>query len=89
MERATVMETEKFDISIEGGTLLTMSAKMEIMENATIGIQGDLIALVGSNCRIQAHKTINAKGHLVLPGLINTHTHLPMVCFRGLADDLP
>ena len=84
-----MMETEKFDIAIEGGTVLTMSAKMEIIENATIGIQGNLIALVASNRRIPANKTINAKGHLVLPGLINTHTHLPMVCFRGLADDLP
>ena len=89
MKRAAIMEMEKFDISIEGGTLLTMSAKMEVMENAIIGIRGNHIARVDSNCRIQAHKTINAKGHLVLPGLINTHTHLPMVCFRGLADDLP
>ncbi len=83
------METEKFDIAIEGGTALTMSAEMEIIENVAIGIQGNLIARVDSNCHIPAHKTIDAKGHLVLPGLINTHTHLPMVCFRGLADDLP
>jgi 5-methylthioadenosine/S-adenosylhomocysteine deaminase len=66
-----------------------MSAEMEIIENVAIGIQGNLIARVDSNCHIPAHKTIDAKGHLVLPGLINTHTHLPMVCFRGLADDLP
>ena len=82
-------ETEKFDMAIEGGTVLTMSAKMEIIENSVIGIRGNLIAMVDSNRRIPAHKTINAKGHLVLPGLINTHTHLPMVCFRGMADDLP
>jgi 5-methylthioadenosine/S-adenosylhomocysteine deaminase len=89
MERAAIMDTENFDIAIEGGTVLTMSANMEIIENATIGIRGNLIVLVDSNRRIPAHKTINAKGHLVLPGLVNTHTHLPMVCFRGLADDLP
>ncbi|MDD4357245.1 MAG: amidohydrolase family protein, partial [Smithellaceae bacterium] len=83
------MKAEKFDIAIEGGTVLTMSAKMKIIESATIGIQGNIIALVDSNRHIPAHKTIDAKGHLVLPGLINTHTHLPMVCFRGLADDLP
>jgi 5-methylthioadenosine/S-adenosylhomocysteine deaminase len=89
MGRAAMTETEKFDIAIEGGTVLTMSAKMEIIEDAAIGIRGSLIALVDGNRRIPAHKTIDATGHLVLPGLINTHTHLPMVCFRGLADDLP
>ncbi|MHB8137024.1 MAG: amidohydrolase [Smithellaceae bacterium] len=84
-----MMQSEYFDVAITGGTLLTVSAKMEIIENATVGIQGNRIALVGQNRRIPAHKIIDASGDLILPGLVNTHTHLPMVCFRGLADDLP
>ena len=36
-----------------------------------------------------AKEDIDAAGCIIMPGLVNTHTHLPMVCFRGMADDLP
>ena len=36
-----------------------------------------------------ARETVDARGGLILPGLVNAHTHLPMSLFRGLADDLP
>lgn len=65
-----------------------MSADMEIIEDAVVGIRGNRIALVDKNRPVGAKKIINADGCLVLPGLVNTHTHLPMVCFRGMADDL-
>jgi 5-methylthioadenosine/S-adenosylhomocysteine deaminase len=83
------MQTEHFDLAISGGTLLTMSAKMEIIEDAVVGVKDGRITLVGKNRPVAAQKIIDARGCLVLPGLVNTHTHLPMVCFRGLADDLP
>ena len=38
--------------------------------------------------RFEARETIDAAGQIVLPGLVNTHTHAPMVLYRGLADDL-
>lgn len=82
------MPTDHFDIVIQGGTLLTMSAKMEIIEDAVVGIKNGRITLIDQNRRLEAKKIIDAQGDLVLPGLVNTHTHLPMVCFRGLADDL-
>jgi len=82
------------DIAITGGTLMTMSAKMEIIEDSIVGIKDGLIVAVGRNnnqryATIKAKETINASGCIVMPGLVNTHTHLPMVCFRGMADDLP
>jgi 5-methylthioadenosine/S-adenosylhomocysteine deaminase len=87
-------EKNPLDLAIEGGTLLTMSDSMEIIEDAFIGIRGEDIVLVGrknsAECsHLFAKETLDASGCLVMPGLINTHTHLPMVCFRGLADDLP
>ncbi|HUH66381.1 MAG TPA: amidohydrolase [Syntrophales bacterium] len=84
----------KLDIVIRGGTLLTMSENMDVIDNPVIGIKDGRIAfaepgnLEGKNL-YTAKEVISASGCLVLPGLINTHTHLPMVCFRGLADDLP
>ena len=83
------MESNDFDIAITGGTLLTLSANMDIIEDAAIGIRDGRIALVDKHRLLSAKKTIDAQGDLILPGLVNTHTHLPMVCFRGMADDLP
>jgi 5-methylthioadenosine/S-adenosylhomocysteine deaminase len=57
-----------------------------------VAIDGTDIVEVGSAdaiaARYQARETIDARGQVVLPGLINTHTHAPMVMYRGLADDL-
>lgn len=83
-----------WDIIITGGTLLTMSETMETIENPVIGIKDGAIAHIGDdtdrgNIRISAKETIDAAGCIIMPGLVNTHTHLPMVCFRGMADDLP
>ncbi|HPC86111.1 MAG TPA: amidohydrolase [Smithellaceae bacterium] len=83
------MSSHHFDLAITGGTLVTLSAKMDILENASIGIADGRIALVDANRTLSAEKIIDARDSLILPGLVNTHTHLPMVCFRGLADDLP
>ena len=82
----------EYDIIISGGTLLTMSPKMEIVEDAVIGIRHGKIALIErpeAIVRLDAGEIIDASGCLVIPGLVNTHTHLAMTCFRGLADDLP
>ncbi len=83
------------DILIEGGTLLTMSDGMNVIENPMVGIKDGRIAFAvqnngdGDARTYTAKKVLNASGSVIMPGLINTHTHLPMVCFRGLADDLP
>ena len=82
-----------FDIIISGGTLLTMSDTGDIVENPCIGIKDGIIQTVETGdlpCdQLRATEIIDASDSVILPGLVNTHTHLPMVCFRGLADDLP
>jgi len=81
------------DILIQGGTLLSMAESLPIVEDPLIGIRDGKIAFVRTGPRPDplphARETIDASGCLVMPGLINAHTHLPMVLFRGLADDLP
>ncbi|MGB6009859.1 MAG: amidohydrolase [Desulfobacterales bacterium] len=79
------------DLIIKNGTLLTMDFKNSILENGFLAIRGDRISHMGTGDMpsIKARKIIDAKGGLVLPGLVNGHTHAAMTLFRGLADDLP
>jgi 5-methylthioadenosine/S-adenosylhomocysteine deaminase len=82
------------DILIKGGTLLTMEAGAEALGDPLIGIRDGRIAFVGDSSRppggsLQAEEELDATGCLILPGLVNAHTHLAMTLFRGLADDLP
>ena len=83
---------ERVDIIIRGGTVVTMDGSSRVIENGAVAVKGERIIAVGSASDIAAKytaaRTINAAGKVVMPGLINTHTHVPMVLFRGIADDL-
>lgn len=80
------------DILIVGGTVVTMDKARTVYENGAVAIKGGKIVAVGSRADIaknyRAKQTINAAGKAVIPGLINTHTHVPMSLFRGIADDM-
>src|SRR5262245_6299430 len=77
---------------VTGGTVVTMDAAGRVVPSGAVAIDGtDVVAVdtaesIGKQFR--ARETIDASGQVVLPGLINTHTHAPMVLYRGLADDL-
>lgn len=79
------------DILIQNGMLLTLDPQLTVIENGYIAIKGDTIAHIGSgmNPSLSASKIIDAHGGIILPGLVNGHTHASMTLFRGLADDLP
>ena len=83
-----------FDLLIINGTIFSMAPGMpEMVQPGFLGIRNDEIAALGpmteSAVTGGAERIIDASGHLVMPGLVNTHTHAPMTLFRGLADDLP
>src|SRR6185503_14021977 len=77
---------------IAGGTVVTMDPGNRVIANGAIAIDGtDIIAVDTADSiakQFRGRETINSTGQIVLPGLINTHTHAAMVLFRGLADDL-
>lgn len=77
---------------VTGGTVLTENDTRQIFSPGSVAINGSDIVDVGTPAEIAAKysaaQTIEARDQIVLPGLINTHTHAPMVMFRGLADDL-
>jgi 5-methylthioadenosine/S-adenosylhomocysteine deaminase len=74
------------DLAIRGGTVVTQDAARRILR-ADIGIEGNRIRAVGVVPRAEVE--IDATGSLVLPGLVNLHTHAAMTLLRGAADDLP
>jgi 5-methylthioadenosine/S-adenosylhomocysteine deaminase len=77
---------------LSGGTVVTMDPGNRVIANGAVAIDGADIVGVDTAASIakqfRGRETINSTGQIVLPGLINTHTHAAMVLFRGLADDL-
>jgi 5-methylthioadenosine/S-adenosylhomocysteine deaminase len=85
------MKPKSADILVVNGTLLTLDANRTEIVAGAVAINRDTIAAVGSINEFsdwRASRVIDARGGIVMPGLINTHTHAAMTCFRGLADDL-
>ena len=81
----------EFDIVIKNGTVLTMNQENTLIEGGVVGVNADTISYIGKKIEdnFASKKVIDADGGIVLPGLINGHTHAAMSLFRGLADDLP
>ena len=83
---------DKVDTLLVGGTVLTMDAERHRYQPGAVAIRGRDIVAVGDEgdlvSRYKAEETVRFDDHLVLPGLINAHTHMPMSLLRGLADDL-
>ena len=81
----------KADILVHNGTILTMDSQNTIIPDGMLTISGNKINYIGKDTKdsIKAKKDFDAQGGLILPGLINGHTHAAMSLFRGLADDLP
>ena len=67
--------------------LVTQNQAREVMRDASVLVENGIIREVG-RIGSSADKTIDAKGKIALPGLINAHTHLSMTLFRGFADDM-
>lgn len=75
-------------ILIKNAIILNPGENDCLKTTSSVLIKGDIIADIGDNIAEDADKVIDAKGKILMPGLINTHTHLSMTLFRGLADDL-
>ncbi|GGS01986.1 hypothetical protein GCM10010252_45820 [Streptomyces aureoverticillatus] len=80
------------DLLVHGGDVLTVDASGTVVPDGAVAVRAGEIVEVGPAARLRAAYTaaeeIDARGCLVLPGLINTHTHLAMTLLRGSADDL-
>jgi 5-methylthioadenosine/S-adenosylhomocysteine deaminase len=85
--------TTPVDLLITNGLVVTMDREMTVVEDGAIAVnKGEIIAIgptITLQQNYQAEKSIDAVGKIVMPGLVNTHTHAAMTIFRGMADDLP
>lgn len=78
------------DMVIRNGVVLTMNKTRDVIENGAVVIKGSRIVAVGAEDNIRKYpgfKVIDADGGIIMPGLVNTHSHLPMVAFRSLAEN--
>ncbi len=93
MTTALVISMDKSaDILVANGIVLTMDACDRTIDDGAVAVRQDRIVAVGPSRDFegwQIGRTVDARGGIVMPGLINVHTHAAMTCFRGLADDLP
>ncbi len=83
---------QKVDRLLIKGYVLTMNDGMDTYSDGAVAIQGAEIVAVGPTAEIvanfEAPEVVDCSGQVIMPGLVNAHTHLSMTLMRGLADDL-
>jgi len=84
--------TQTADILLINAVVLTMDEKLAVFEPGAVAVNGDSIVAVGPEVEIKtaysAKEVVDCQRRVLMPGLINAHTHVPMTLLRGLADDL-
>lgn len=84
--------TQKADTLFTNAIVLTMDGKLNQYDPGAVVVKGDSIIAVGPEAEItkeySADEVIDCGGKVLMPGLVNAHTHVPMTLLRGLADDL-
>lgn len=91
VSRNTV-NTKDADIVIKNGTVLTMNGERDVISGGVVVVKGNRIIEVGGAelaDEYSAKEVVDAEGGIIMPGMINTHTHVSMTVFRSLADDVP
>ncbi len=85
---AILIGGDGMDVVIKNGIIITMNKERAILKNFSIGIEDGRIIEIAEKIKGEADFVIDASKKIVMPGLINAHTHLAMTLFRGVADDV-
>ena len=84
--------TQHADLLLTNALILTMDEALTQYEPGALAVRGDVILAVGPQAEItheyEAAEVVDCEGMILMPGLVNAHTHVPMTLLRGLADDL-
>ena len=80
------------DILLTNAIVLTMDKKLNLYEPGAVAVKGNSILAVGPEAELKkdypGSQQFDCQGKVLMPGLVNAHTHVPMTLLRGLADDL-
>ena len=80
------------DLLLIGGTVVTMNENYEIYTDGAVAVKDNSLLAVGDTAEVtrayNAVETIDCRDKVIMPGMVNAHTHIPMTLFRGLNDDL-
>jgi 5-methylthioadenosine/S-adenosylhomocysteine deaminase len=76
------------DIRLTNALVVTMDERGTTFDSGEVCVTGDTIVAVGKGTGYTSRETVDCGGRVVMPGLVNAHTHVPMTLMRGLADDL-
>ncbi|MGB6847805.1 MAG: amidohydrolase, partial [Thermoanaerobaculia bacterium] len=80
------------DLLLIGGTVVTMNENYEIYTDGAVAVKDNSLLAVGDTAEVtrayNAVETIDCRDKVIIPGMVNAHTHIPMTLFRGLNDDL-
>jgi 5-methylthioadenosine/S-adenosylhomocysteine deaminase len=83
---------DKADLLVTGATVVTLDGAGTVIQDGAIAVSGQRIVAIGRTADLRARyvaaRTLDGRGQIAMPGLINGHNHAPMVLFRGIADDL-
>lgn len=84
-------QQNKFDVLITNAEVIASAKPLNQLTQAMIGITGDRISYMGPALpadHVTAKTVFDAKGSLVIPGLVNVHTHTILTMVRGVAEDM-
>jgi 5-methylthioadenosine/S-adenosylhomocysteine deaminase len=80
------------DLIVQGDYIVTMDDQLSVIRNGAVAVDEGIIVAIGSaddvTAEYSAAETLPANNRVVLPGLINGHSHAAMTLLRGVADDL-
>ena len=74
------------DTLIKNAVVIPMTEAGRVLCSTSVGIKDGIIGYIGEGSP-EAREVIDAKGHIVMPGLVNAHAHTAMCIMRGYADD--
>lgn len=83
---------ERVDTILSGGIVVTMNQNFDLIADGAVAVSDEIIVAVGPReeilARYESERVVDCQGQIIMPGLVNAHTHVPMTLLRGLADDL-
>lgn len=87
---SSVAPHSQASLIIKNGQVITMNGQKQLIENGVVVINNDTIVAVGDQSLLSQYtaiRIIDAQNGIVMPGMVNTHNHLPMIAFRGLGEE--